>query len=293
MTLDPATSTKLRMLEEWFKQAGSVVVAFSGGVDSTLVAKAASMVLGEKAVAVTGDSASLPPRELEAAKGLAAHMGVRLIVRRMHEVENPKYAMNPSNRCYYCKTELYAELTRIAKELGVSAVVDGTNADDLKDHRPGYLAAKEWGIRSPLAEVGLTKAEVRRVSRFLGLPTADKPAAACLASRIPYGEYITEERLRRVARAEEIVARLTGARQVRVRDHGDAEMARIEVARGERRLFFDEAVLDRLDAELRALGFTYVAFELSGYRPGSLDEVLTEKMIPSQVQASGASATPP
>ncbi|MCS7386285.1 MAG: ATP-dependent sacrificial sulfur transferase LarE [archaeon GB-1867-005] len=263
---------KYQALLNWFKDKDGVLVAFSGGVDSTLVAYAAKQILGDKALAVTANSPLLPPGELEEAKKIANFIGIRHLVIDVNELENEHLARNPPNRCYYCKLELMAKLLEIARHHNLSVVVDGTNADDMKSYRPGIRALKELGIRSPLAEVGLTKADVRAISRMLKLPTADKPPMTCLASRFPYGVRITPEAVRRVGEAELIIKKIAGVKLVRVRDHGI--IARIEVGRDEREKLFDERILDEISKKLKELGYLYVAMELEGYVSGSLDKLV-------------------
>jgi uncharacterized protein len=251
---------------------GNVLVAFSGGIDSTLVARLAKLAVGENAVAVTANSPSLPASELEEATKLAEEIGIRHMVVRTEELDDPKYVSNPANRCYFCKKELSEKLKQVAADLGASVIVDGTNADDLLGHRPGAAALAEEGVRRPLSEVGMTKPEVREMSRILGLPNFDKPSMPCLSSRIQYGQLITPERLQRVEKSENFIRQLTGVKELRVRDHGN--IARIEVGMSERKLFFDEALLETIGNALRDYGFGYVSLDLLGYRAGSMNDAL-------------------
>jgi len=263
---------KYQLLLNWFKDKNGVLVAFSGGVDSTLVAYAAKQVLGDRALAVTVNSILLPFGELEEAKKIAHFIGIRHLIIDVNELENEHLVENPPDRCYYCKLELMGKLLKIAAEYGLEVVVDGTNADDMKSYRPGIKALKELGVRSPLAEVGLSKEDVRVISRRLGLPTAEKPPVACLASRFPYGTRITPEAVKRVGMAELIVKQIAKVNLVRVRDHG--VIARIEVGRDERKKLFNERVLDEISRRLKELGYLYVAMELEGYVSGSLDKLM-------------------
>lgn len=239
-----------------------VVVALSAGVDSSLVAFLAHRALGDSAVCVTGVSESLPPEELEVAKETAKAIGIRHVIVRTDELQNPDYYTNPRNRCYFCKETLYTELRRVADGLGFEAVLDGTQVDDLSDDRPGLLAAREAGVISPLVKSGFAKAEVREAARVLGLSVWDKPAMPCLSSRIPHGEHVTLEKLDMIGQAELYIRRLTRVKNLRVR-YNNSE-ARIEVAPRERRTFFDEHLIDQIDAELRRLGFARVTFDLHG-----------------------------
>jgi len=267
---DRYLKTKFKELISKLKEKESVLVALSGGVDSSVVAKAAKISLGDKAVAVTADSATLPQGELEEAGKIAREIGIKHIVTKVDELRNLDFTRNTKERCYYCKKELIAELKKLALREGLKNIVDGTNADDLKTYRPGIKALKEEGVHSPLAEVGLTKNEVKMLAKAMNLPTANKPPMACLASRIPYGSEITDKKLRRIDQAEAAVISIVKVKQLRIRDHGN--IARIEVGSDERKMFFDEKIMDRIAEKLRSIGFTYVAFDLEGYRQGSMDE---------------------
>ena len=260
---------KLIRLRAILEVLGSVAVAYSGGTDSAFVLAVARDALGDRALALTADSPSVPRVELEAARAIAAGLGVQHVILPTAELDDPAYRANTPDRCYFCKSHYLDELLAYALAHGCAALVDGANADDLGDYRPGQKAARERGVRSPLQEVGLTKAEIRALARARGLPNWDKPAAACLASRIPYGTPVTSEVLSQIERAEEHLHRL-GFRQVRVRHHG--AVARIEVESAE----LARAVELRADivAALREAGFTYVTLDLAGFRSGSLNLTL-------------------
>jgi len=247
------------------------LVAFSGGVDSSLLLCAAVEALGNRALAVTATSAASPPGEEDQAETVARHLGARHLMVKTGEVEDPHYQQNPTDRCYYCKGILFSDLKALAEKEGLAQVVEGSNMDDLGDYRPGRKALEEAGVRSPLIEVELTKAEIRELSRVRELPVWDTPSAACLASRVPYGEEITAERLLRIGKAEAYL-RTLGFRQLRVRDHG--AVARLEVEPTDLDRFGDGELRDTVVAELKGLGFTYVALDLAGYRTGALNEVL-------------------
>ncbi len=265
---------KLRQLKTLFSQMEQALIAYSGGIDSTLVAKVAYDVLGDRALAITAVSPSLLPEELEDAKIQAATIGIAHEWVETHEMDNPNYTTNPVNRCYFCKSELHDTLKPLALQRGYPYVVDGVNADDLHDYRPGIQAAKERGARSPLAEVGITKAEVRQISKELGLPWWDKPAQACLSSRFPYGEEITVSKLQRVGRAE-IYLRKLGYKNLRVRSQGDT--AKIELPSEQIKEFVLTTDLPQLVVQFQNYGFMYVTLDLEGYRSGKLNQVLTSR----------------
>ncbi len=262
------TQAKERALRETLASLGSVVVAYSGGVDSAYLAYVAADTLGDRALAVTADSPSYPEHHRELAVRIARDFGLRHEIIRTGELERPEYRANPANRCYYCKHELYTQLTRLAAARG-AVVVDGNNADDRGDYRPGRQAAREFGVRSPLDEVDLRKDEIRELSRRAGLPTWDEPASACLSSRIPYHSEVTDEKLRTIERAERALRGL-GFRVFRVRHH-DA-LARLEIARDEMARALDADVGAAIVRELKAAGYRYVSLDLQGYRTGSLNE---------------------
>jgi uncharacterized protein len=266
MTLDEKYETLLRVI------AGreSAAVAFSGGVDSSFLCHAAAAALGKRAIAVTIVSPMLPKSEIKTAAEVARKVGIEHVLVEEPEIDE-EVAANPKERCYFCKKIEFGGILAAAKERGISAVFDGSNQDDLADYRPGLAALAELKIASPLREAGLTKEEIRQLSRRFGLPTWDKPAFACLASRIPYGERIDREKLGRIEKAEDTLRSL-GFRQFRVRSH--EKIARIEVAPEERRRFFDEQILDTVSQSLKSYGFLYVAFELEGYTMGNMNRAL-------------------
>jgi pyridinium-3,5-biscarboxylic acid mononucleotide sulfurtransferase len=250
---------------------GSVLVAFSGGIDSTLVLKVAHAVLDARAVAVTAVSPTFPAIELALSQTICKEIGARQIIHETDQLRDSAFVMNTSNRCYRCKTDLYSALAPMAAQLGLAHVVNGAQCDDLGDDRPGLQAAREYGVRSPLVEAGMGKAAVRKAARVLGLSNWDKPAAACLASRIARGEAITVERLKRVEEAETFLLR-EGFRQVRVRDHGGN--ARVEVGQDELARLCEPRMRDHVTSRLAALGFAIVTLDPAGYRPGSANTPL-------------------
>ena len=274
--LEMMLTEKLEQLKALFVEMEQAMIAYSGGVDSTLVAKIAYDVLGDRALAVTAVSPSLLPEELEDASIQAATIGIPHQIIQTHEMENPNYTSNPVNRCYFCKSELHDTLKPLARKLGYPYVVDGVNADDLHDYRPGIQAAKERGARSPLAEVGITKAEVRQISKELGLPWWDKPAQPCLSSRFPYGEEITVAKLQRVGRAE-IYLRKLGYQNLRVRSEG--ETARIELPPEQIKEFVLKIDLPSVVCAFQEFGFLYVTLDLEGYRSGKLNQVLNRETL--------------
>lgn len=267
---------KLNQIQAIFQEMERALIAYSGGVDSTLVAKIAYDVLGDQAIAVTAVSPSLLPEDLEEARIQAAEIGIQHQEIETQEMENPNYTSNPVNRCYFCKSELHDTLKPLAQEWRYSYIVDGVNADDLKDYRPGIQAAKERGVRSPLAEVGLTKLEVRELSKLLGLITWDKPAQPCLSSRFPYTEEITIAKLQRVGKAE-VYLRKLGWSHLRVRS--EADTARIELPPEQIQEFVLKTNLPQLVQAFQEFGFIYVTLDLEGYRSGKLNQVLSPELL--------------
>ncbi|HEY2152600.1 MAG TPA: ATP-dependent sacrificial sulfur transferase LarE [Vicinamibacterales bacterium] len=266
---------KEQALRDTLASLGSVVVAYSGGVDSAYLACIASQTLGDRALAVTADSPSYPERHRQLAVRIAREFHLQHEIIRTGELERPEYRANPTNRCYFCKHELYTHLSRIAADRG-SIVVDGNNADDRGDYRPGRQAAREFGVRSPLDDVDLTKDEIRELSRLAGLPTWDEPASACLSSRIPYHSEVTDDKLRTIETAEQAL-RALGFRVFRVRHHDD--VARVEIARAEMARALEPELSAAIVRELKAAGYKYVTLDLQGYRMGSLNEGLLLRAV--------------
>lgn len=256
-------------LVDWFLQNGDkAIVALSGGVDSAVVALAAKKALGNKALAITADYKTLAEEELVTAKQVAREIGITHKIIEYDELENPQFVKNDNMRCYHCRTELGQHIVEEAKKAGIALIVDGTNVDDLADYRPGIKALRENGVRSPMVELEINKAEIRKIARQYGLSIYDKPSNACLASRIPTGSQVTLEKLKRIESAEVIVKAMFGVRQVRVRDHGD--IARIEVPKEELAKTFDVDKLASLDLKLKELGFRFVSIDAAGYKSGKL-----------------------
>lgn len=267
---------KRRELVDRLSTLGSVLVAYSGGVDSSYLALEATRTLGNRALCVTADSPSYPERHRRMALDLAAQFGFNHEIIATDELARPAYRANAGDRCYHCKHELYTHLTSLASVRGFAAVVDGSNADDRADYRPGRMAAREFGVQSPLDDCDLTKSEIRELAREAGLPTWDEPASACLSSRIPHASEVTDSKLRQIEAAERVLVEL-GFRVCRVRHHGD--IARVELGRDEMSRALLPAVNDQLVRALKGLGFTYVALDLQGYRMGSLNEGLTLRPV--------------
>lgn len=263
---------KFRQLTQLLGETKRLLVAFSAGVDSTFLLKVASMTLGEGAVALTASSPTVPPGELEAATAFAQSLGCHHIVVDSTELSNPSFAQNPVNRCFFCKDELYRICRNEADKLKIETIVDGTNLDDLQDHRPGLQAADQWGVRHPLVEAQMTKADIRRYSRTLALPTWDKPSSPCLSSRFPYGTAINLDRLQQVGTCETFMKELR-FREFRVRYHGD--LARIEVAQDEIARLLEKPVRDAIVEKFKTAGFRYVSLDLQGFRSGSLNEAVS------------------
>ena len=275
--LEAVTQNKIEILNAKLKELQKVVIGFSGGIDSTLILKVAIEVLGPDNVwAVTGDSESLLPEELEFCRDLGHKIGLlqsHFIEIRTNEMSDPNYKANPIDRCFYCKSELFSRLQEIAKNVGALHILDGSNADDKGDWRPGRKAAEKLGVVSPLAEAGITKVEIRELAKGYGLPNWDKPALACLSSRIPYGSEVTVEKLNQIAAAERFL-RTLGFTQLRVRHHG--KIARIELLKNEIPFLYRNGLADKVAARLKEIGFTYVTVDLQGYRSGSMNDTIAK-----------------
>jgi len=275
---------KLARLKEVIRGHGSLLVAFSGGCDSTFLLKVAHDVLADRAMAVTARSETYPSTEYQEAARFAQDIGVRHLTIDTSELSVEGFSSNPPDRCYFCKGELFEKLLEIAREHGIQYVADGSSLDDASDHRPGMRAAAELGVVSPLKKAGLTKDDIRELSKMLGLPTWDKPSFACLASRFPYGEEITAEKLNMVEAAEDFIRNL-GFRQVRVRHHGT--IARIEVPEEDMGRFLDCSVRQSVFSRLKEIGYVYVSLDLKGYRSGSLNEVLPHSERSAEKERAG------
>lgn len=283
-----AVADKARRLQEILAGYESVLVAFSGGVDSAFLAIAAQQALGDRALAVTADSPSYPENHRRLALSIAGTFKFPHALIRTEELERPEYRANPANRCYFCKDELYSRLKSIAVERGFAVVVDGNNADDRGDYRPGRQAAREHGVRSPLDEADLTKDDIRLLAREAGLESWNEPASACLSSRVPYGHEVSNEILRQIEQAEAAVREL-GFRVFRVRHHDT--VARLEIARSEMARALEPEVSARITAALKALGYQYVSLDLQGYRLGSLNEALRLRPVPATEGARNTAGT--
>ena len=264
-----------RKLKHLLNKMGSTLVAFSGGVDSSVLLAAAHDALGSRALAATGLSATFSDYDYQSAQRIASQIGARWITVKTNELDDPHFSSNPKNRCYYCKKNLFSLLMRKARQEGLAYVIEGSNTDDLKDHRPGLIATEEFDVRSPFIELGIGKEEIRRMAQDRGLENWSRPSSACLSSRIPYGEQITTHRLNRIAQSEALL-RDMGVRQVRIRDHGT--LARIELLPEDFVRMLDVEFRDRVIDGCKAAGYTYITLDLQGYRTGAMNEVLTHEV---------------
>lgn len=268
--------TKLQNLKSDIKSMNKLIIAFSGGVDSTFLLKVASDVLKDNVIAITARSSTYPEREFNEAANFIKSIGAKHIVITSEELDIEGFSKNPVNRCYYCKKELFSKIRKIADENNIHYIADGSNVDDLGDYRPGLKAINELGVVSPLKEAGMTKNDIRTLSKEMKLPTWNKPAFACLSSRFPYGQEITKEKLQIVDKAEQYLLDL-GFKQLRVRYHDEiSKIARIEVSPNERKKFFDETLMDKIYDEFKKIGFDYVTLDLKGYRTGSMNEIISK-----------------
>ena len=276
-TLDsPAAATKLLALEESLRQLGSLMVAYSGGVDSAFLAAVAHRVLGDRMLAVLADSPSLARRDMDQASSFAQTQGIPLRIIQTEELDNPEYQRNDANRCFHCKTELFEGMKKLGAELGFANIAYGMNSDDRRDYRPGQRAAENHEVLSPLADVNLTKQEIRSLAKDAGYTLWDRPAAPCLSSRVEYGRTVTREVLEQIERGEESLRQL-GFREFRVRHHG--EIARVEISRSEMPRAMTMEMMDTVSAELRKVGFKYVTLDCTGFRSGSLNAVLPAEVL--------------
>ncbi len=272
--MTPELNTKYQTLQNLLRSWSRVMVAYSGGVDSVFLLKAAVDTLGpERVLACLGLSESLATRERTEAETIARDLGAELLTIQTHELDLPAYAANPKDRCFHCKSELFSRMTALAEERGYDVVLCGANVDDLGDYRPGEQAGRQHGIKSPLQDAGLTKNDIRQLSKHLGLPTWDKPAQPCLASRMSYGLEITPERLRRIEQAEAFLKDLTGIRELRVRHHD--QLARIEIPEDRIETLTDPAIRSQVVHYFKQIGFAYISLDLQGFRSGSANEILT------------------
>ena len=276
--MKPGTK-KLQRLKEILTKMEGILIAYSGGVDSTFLLKVAKDVLKDKVIAVMANSLTYPSGEIGQAEIIAEELGVRYIIIETKELKNPKFSGNSEDRCYWCKRELFLKLTALAKEYKLNYVLDGSNYDDIRDFRPGMKAVEEFGVRSPLQEVGLTKEEIRSISKRFGLSTWNKPSLACLASRFPYGMKITKENLTKVDKAERFLRKF-GIAQVRLRHHN--QIARIEVPKEEIPKLLKEKIRNKIVDKFKKLGYNYITVDLEGYRTGSMNEVLKEELMKNE-----------